>query len=429
MSENFNLLEEKWIPVKRQSGAEEWIRPAQIVEGQKDDPIVRFNAPRPDFNTGFLQFMVCLLQTCCAPTTPREWRKWFDQAPTVEELDRLFEPDKDAFNLLGDGPRFMQDLERKESWEVCSVSALLVDLPGSQGLKNNTDHFAHRVVDLGLSLPAVALAIFNLQQNSPSGGRGHRTSARGGAPLSVIPVFRGDIWLTSWACVSEKQLAPSTIRNRPFPWLYQCRNSRGGRKLVANECSIWEVLWACPRRIVLMPSATGVCSIFGNIPFPVVKNVYIEAYGNNYDSSDWKHPHSAYYTKDEIQLPYNPRSGQLGFRNWHHLTYGGKSVNPSRAVADALIRLARMGAEIQTLSFGFEMSNAKVLSWRYRELPFFCCEKETQNSIRAVSDLLVSWSEVAFKELTKVLQVSLSVSMIPKEYSDEFWRKLDPEFF
>ena len=105
-----NLIHDAWIPIRRKNGEETRIAPWEVTTRYSDDPIVALAAPRPDFNGALIQFLIGLLQTTCAPDSPRTWREWLRNPPSPEELHVKFEPVAYAFELDGDGPRFMQDL-------------------------------------------------------------------------------------------------------------------------------------------------------------------------------------------------------------------------------------------------------------------------------------------------------------------------------
>jgi CRISPR type I-E/ECOLI-associated protein CasA/Cse1 len=172
----YNLIAEKWIPVRRTSGTLSWIAPRQIAEA--DDPPLRIESPRADFDGALIQFLIGLVQTTAAPESKAQWRRGFDRAP--DDLREKFDSVAEAFNLDGDGPRFMQDLTLKPSDVNGSkpIRALLIDAPAEFFIKPD--------VVGALSYPAAAMALYTLQTNAPLGGVGHRTSLRGGGPLTKI---------------------------------------------------------------------------------------------------------------------------------------------------------------------------------------------------------------------------------------------------
>src|SRR2546421_12527743 len=108
-----NLIHDAWIPIRRKHGEETYIAPWEVTTRYSDDPTVALAAPRPDFNGALIQFLIGLLQTTCAPDSPRTWRERLRNPPTHEELHAKFEEIAYAFEMDGDGPRFMQDTKLK----------------------------------------------------------------------------------------------------------------------------------------------------------------------------------------------------------------------------------------------------------------------------------------------------------------------------
>jgi len=103
----FNLIQEPWIPVRRKSNKHIKIRPSQITEDYETDPIVVIDASRADFNGAITQFLIGLIQTTLSPQNSKEWRNRFDRPPKPSDLQVNVESVAHAFNLDGDGPRFM----------------------------------------------------------------------------------------------------------------------------------------------------------------------------------------------------------------------------------------------------------------------------------------------------------------------------------
>ncbi|MEA3296922.1 MAG: type I-E CRISPR-associated protein Cse1/CasA, partial [candidate division Zixibacteria bacterium] len=206
-----NLIYDRWIPIRRNSGKEERVAPWQITE--PDDPIVALAARRPDFNGALIQFLIGLLQTAVPPKNETVWENWLDSPPAPEILKECFAQYAHAFNLDGDGPRFMQDIEQIEGSEK-NINALLIDSPGQQALEQNKDHFVKQGTVQAICPSCAATALFTLQTNAPSGGVGHRTSLRGGGPLTTLVILdpKGSnlavtLWRNVWLNVlSDKAL-------------------------------------------------------------------------------------------------------------------------------------------------------------------------------------------------------------------------------
>ncbi|PYD47835.1 type I-E CRISPR-associated protein Cse1/CasA, partial [Novacetimonas pomaceti] len=156
-----NLIKDAWLPVRRKSGACNIIRPAQIVEDLKEDPITQFAWPRADFRIASFEFLIGLVATACPPTDRRAWRKEWRTPPSVEKLDEAFARITDAFWLDGPGPRFLQDYEDLQSRQE-SVERLLIDGPGESTIKRNADLFVHRGQVERLGRATAAMALFTL---------------------------------------------------------------------------------------------------------------------------------------------------------------------------------------------------------------------------------------------------------------------------
>ncbi|APY25083.1 CRISPR-associated protein CasA/Cse1, type TIGR02547-like protein [Leptospira borgpetersenii str. 4E] len=132
-----NLIKDVWIPVQRFSEKLEEISPFEITSRIENDsdPIMSLNAPRPDFNGALLQFLVGLLQAVFPPENETEWEDLFVNPPSPEVLKEAMEKVKSAFELFGDGPRFMQDTNLNEEDTVFDISALFIESPGENTIK------------------------------------------------------------------------------------------------------------------------------------------------------------------------------------------------------------------------------------------------------------------------------------------------------
>src|SRR5665648_694737 len=192
----FNLVNEKWIPVRRADGKREIIAPWQVTDDISSNPIVSLDANRPDFNGALIQLLIGLVQTTMAPKKEIDWGDRFAKPPVADELKVAFAKVSHAFNLDGDSPRFMQDFDLDEA-KSNHIDKLLVEIPGDETVKDNADHFIKRDSVKRMCLACSAMALFTLQTNAPAGGKGYRTSLRGGGPLTTI-VTGDTLWQTIW---------------------------------------------------------------------------------------------------------------------------------------------------------------------------------------------------------------------------------------
>ncbi|MCI5167558.1 MAG: type I-E CRISPR-associated protein Cse1/CasA [Candidatus Electrothrix sp. GM3_4] len=180
-----NLINDQWLSVYRRSGTRDRIAPWQLTEAIAQDPVEKFHALRPDFNGALVQFCIGLLQTAFAPEDDREWIKLYQNPPNPDVLHQAFQQYEHAFQLDGDGPRFMQDFDLPDG-EQKGIGALLLEEPGGNTLRLNTDHFVKRDKAQAMSPVMAATALLTLQINAPSGGVGHRVSIRGGGPMTTL---------------------------------------------------------------------------------------------------------------------------------------------------------------------------------------------------------------------------------------------------
>lgn len=225
-----NLINDPWIPIRRKSGAKVLIAPWQLTEA--DDPVVALDAPRPDFNGALLQFLIGLLQTTATPATEDRWVDWLEEPPAPDALKDCFAPYAYAFDLQREQGAFMQDFDALDSSSSNAIAQLLIENPGDNAIKGNKDFFVKRGQVEALCPSCTAVALFALQINAPSGGQGHRTSLRGGGPLSTLVVpdeqseLPADLWRQVWLNVLNNSdlgtLSGDRNRSAPedlFPWL------------------------------------------------------------------------------------------------------------------------------------------------------------------------------------------------------------------
>ena len=245
----YNLISEKWIPVRRKDGSTELITPSQVTDNIRDNPIVAVDAARPDFNGALLQFFIGLLQTCLAPSSVIEWKRMLRQPLTPEELAAKLDAVKEHFNLDGDWPRFMQDRGKDVNNEK-EIGDLLIDNPGDNAIKHNTDLFIKRSRIQQMCFACSASALFTLQLNAPSGGVGYRTSVRGGGPLAsiILGTTLGETIISNLLPASELSQvsgnAELTEPGKTFPWIDEVITSENGREITPEEvfCKINESL-------------------------------------------------------------------------------------------------------------------------------------------------------------------------------------------
>jgi CRISPR system Cascade subunit CasA len=447
-----NLLLDPWIALRRRSGAIETVAPWQINDRHAEDPFAGFASPRADFDGALAQFLIGLLQTTLPPARSREWRQRFNAPPSSEDLRQAFQPLAFAFELFGDGPRFLQDLtlENEEHGEE-AIERLLVEAPGENTLRQGKDHFVKAGRIDALCPACAAAALLTLQVNAPSGGQGHRTGLRGGGPLTTLVEHPGDLWATLWLNV----LTPSDIegetegKDRPedrFPWLAPTRTSeKGGRETTLADVHPMQMFWAMPRRIRLRPepeisSNDAACSLCAGAGQPLVRTFLNRNFGVNYAGS-WRHPLSPHRKKEDgLLLPVHGDPAGLSYRNWLGLvqSHPEDNIQPA-AVVEALRRdddrrEHAEAARCRLWACGYDMDNMKARSWLDGRIPLLFVRPEHRKAFELEVERLVLSAAESARAL--VFAAKQAVTDRPKELRGDpgdvgirFWEQTESAFY
>jgi CRISPR system Cascade subunit CasA len=291
---SLNLISDAWIPVLDKSGVRRTIAPWQIA----DDTLDRPDWPRADLNLACLELLIGMVFLADPPADTRDWRS--RRVPDPERLREKLARFAPAFNLVGDGPRFMQDFEPLEG-EPNPPDMLFIDSAGGQTIRNNADLMVKRERYFAIELPLAAMALFTLQAHAPSGGQGNRTSMRGGGPMVTLVEPGAGLWQLVWANVPDGGPAKELT---VLPWMRPTAISKDDHKVVPDNAHPTEALFGMPRRLRLVEESNR---IVGAIQRP---------YGANY--AGWEHPLSPHYRMKEGAelLPVHPKAGLFGYRHW-----------------------------------------------------------------------------------------------------------------
>lgn len=408
----FNLLDEAWIPVKRASGVMEFISPTQITSRFEEDPILEVASPRADLDGAGLQFLIALLQTTFAPRSDSEWYKLLFSPPPPQTLEQHFNVVREAFNLNGDGPNFMQPLEGIKGGNSCPITDLWVNSPGDNTRKKNSDFFIKRN-DAPMSHAAAALSLFAMQTNAYGGGPGYRTSIRGGGPLSTI-VLGETLWTTLWYNVLNASVMGGRATSASadiFPWCAKTRQSDPKQKGVdtnPTDVHALQVYWAMPWLIKLCETSelSEPCTLYPDSQPAHYSSFEKTNYGVNY-VGPWRHPLTPYrFLKKAGILEYISQKGtsrNFRYSNWPGLCHHNDEpadVDKGNRVAHTVARFINIRSTIKEsaplfhqpttpqgdfrlLLFGYEMDNAKTLQWNQAEMPIWTFEDATQRELLA----------------------------------------------
>lgn len=444
----FNLIHEKWIWVNRQDGKREKVASWEITDQLNSNPIISLAAPRPDFNGSLIQFLIGLVQTTISPKNEKEWRKGFLNPPTKDDLRERFSSVSNAFDLDGEDERFMQDYEHFEGKEN-RVDVLLMEMPGNQTIGNNADHFLKRDTVKQMCFSCCATALFNLQLNAPSGGQGHRTSLRGGGPLTSL-VLGNNLWQTIWLnVITEKNFEGlgDISRNKIsdiYPWMGPTRTSeKKGMETTPMDVNPKQMYWGMPRRVFIDFDnlKEGFCDVCGCKFDRLVSNYVSKNYGINYEGG-WCHvltPHTE--TKDTI-LPRHPQPGGITYRHWLGLVQNDpeNGQHPSLALENYIrkqLDLVKMDNVFQRppqlWTFGYDFDNMKVRCWYESIMPLFNVPENIRSTYEPVVSQLVKTAEIIGNNTRGCIKQALyGKSPVKGDISfidSRFWHDTEPEFY
>ncbi len=362
-----NLISDSWIPVIRRGGRDT-VRPDQIAEAD----VLRPDWPRPDLNLACLELLVGLTYLAHPPQGGDDRVS----PPDAAALRRSMQPLAPAFNLLGDGPRFLQDLEPLDG-KGNSPGMLFIDSAGNNAAKKNSDLMVRRGRYDALPLPLAAIALYTLQAFAPTGGAGNRTSMRGGGPMVTLvkPAAEG-LWPLVWANVPRGEpLRPEDLD--ALPWMRPTATSKpGGKKspITVPESDSPsrpdpEVFFGQPRRLRLVAQDD------------TVTQVIQQPWGTNYEG--WRHPLTPYYRSESATLPRHPKPGGFGYRNWRGVILQSETGLRPRNLLQYLRDID--GAHCSLIVAGWAMDNMKPLDFLWSEQPvFLLSEADEEHAAAAV---------------------------------------------
>lgn len=446
-----NLLADPWLPFEKAGGGVEFLSVAKILSSDVTDLAL----PRADFQGAAYQFLIGLLQTAYAPSNIDQWMENYENPPTEQQLSDALLPFLPCFEVEGTGPSFMQDLDNLGSESSTPVAGLLIDSPGASTIKNNTDHFVKDGRVEAVCPNCAAMALFTMQINAPSGGKGYRTGLRGGGPLTTLLLPSGEtstLWKKLWINVSDGELMEGAREAGPdpdiFPWMGATRTSKKGQATLPNQVHPLHVFWAMPRRFRLeFENHETQCDLCGQVSSKRVRHIRARNYGNNYDGP-WRHPLTP-YRRDPKQpqqppLPIKGQPGGIGYRHWESLVLEdaqGEGNLPALNVLDYPRKADECEAEGVELprvarlwSFGYDMDNMKPRGWVGTQLPFVALPNRHQERLQSWLRTMVSYAKEVCWQLRRSTKEAWfkrpSEAKGDLEYIDSrFWEQTEQPFY
>lgn len=447
----FSLIDCAWIPVRRRISGASFVRPSQIVEHLEDDPVVAIDWPRADFSIATLEWLIGLVAIADPPESARDWSRRWHVPPSADDLDKAFKPLAHAFILDGDGPRFMQDLEEVQA-KPNGVASLLIEAPGEQTQKRNTDLLVKRGRVAQLGRAAAAIALYTLQTYAPAGGAGNRTGLRGGGPLTTlaIPPTQGplSVWNVVWANTPiGKSVSPERLPH-VLPWLTRTRVSDKSQIISPAETDDRLAFWGMPRRVRLdfEDAEGGLCDLTGVGDQRLVRSWRQRPYGANYQNFEhFLTPHYRSKPNDRVWLPVHPQPGGIGYRHFLGLVFHSSDQMQKPAGAIDVFRDQRLSDCVEDgprswriFAAGYDMDNMKARNFVESEMPVMepADPDRTELSIDAVTNLILGAREAEALLRRAVRNALFSAGADLKADAGlfsslraRFWSETEPAFF
>jgi len=287
-TENYNLLEEEWIPVVECDGGYRRVGiKTAFIEAHRIRGIASTN---PMDRIAILRFLLALLYWFRGKTENGEGFASGRPFPSgwFSKLDAGY----DCFNLLGKGKRFYQ--YRKPGDSLTTANYLIHEVPTG----TNINHFKHSMDGRdGLCPACCAMGLVRLPVFATSGGRGKPPGINAKPPVYAIPVGEtlAETLRFSWRKIPDSDLGIPSWEN-PDSEL-----PSGGR------ISLLTGLTWLPRRVWLEePEGEEASCIYCGRWAPLVKKCVFAGIGSTKSKGYfWHDPHVVYDNSGKAIGPKN----------------------------------------------------------------------------------------------------------------------------
>jgi len=324
---NYNLLEEKWLPVLWKNGNTNRVG---IIEALTQAGRIRqIAASNPMDRVAILRFLLALLYWCQG--NPPD--KIPDDAFPPDWFEKLHDH-KNSFDLLGDGKRFYQDHTAKRTR---AITDLIQEIPAG----NNFWHFRHSTDKKNGLCPAccsmglLRLPLFSVSGLSGPGEPNLMAGINGVPPVYVVPWGKllFSTLLANWAtCTNIGE--PSWVK----PGISQIQD---------EDVPLLTGLTLLPRRVLLHdPVKEPAMCISCGQKTAVILTCEFQTAGKK-ENEKWNDPHVIYLdgkTRKTLRAP--------------DLTSAGK-FRMDRPWSDLLARIVETGKSTPLLVIGFATNKAK----------------------------------------------------------------------
>lgn len=294
---------------------------------------------------------------------------------------------------MGDGPRFMQDLERLEQFmpESNPVGMLFIDSGGEHTFKKNSDLSVKRSRYGPLDPGLAAIALFTAQIYAYADSAKHKSSLRDNGPLVTLVDPLAGLWSIIWGNVPYG--VPSDPEMPNLPWQRKTVTSgAGGRAVYPPAGAFASTRQHVAETVFSMPWRIRLTEIDGLIDGFVRKD-----FGTEYEG--WMHPLTPYRRltlTDPFKATKAPR-GAFFYRNWLgsvlRESSGPRNLRRCAEVVD-IWKSDRSRSKAELIVAGWAMDKAKAADFCFSRAPLISlpedCEDRLEGMIEAARLLSVA---------------------------------------
>lgn len=366
----FDLLVEPWIPVVTREGREEEVSLREVLRRAPELRAIRDPVPLVEF--GLYRLLVALLMDLHDLAGVVDLEALLAAGRFDEmKMERYFTRWADRFDLFHPVRPFLQTAGMADGDEK-PLAALLPIVPSGV----NSVHFHHHHQDSFRVSPAAAARLLTtMAPFMTAGGPGLSPSINGAPPWYVL-VHGNTLFETLClnCCVLPLPLATG---DAPPAW----RNDAPPSEARATGASLLEALTWRPRRLQLLPSEAGRCSLTGTQADCTVARMRFARGASG--GFAWTDPNVAYRIAAGGATPVRPREGHELWRDTgplallrqtDHGTGAGRVCFTRPVVVDQFVELTRRGVlsprpELRLTVYGLRTDlRMKVYEWQRESL-------------------------------------------------------------
>jgi len=354
---NYNLLDEKWIPVLYNDGRTDRVG---IKAAFKEAGHIRqIAASNPMDRFAILRFLIALLYWCKGNPSTDDFTDL--DKPFPESWFKKLEDQKSCFDLFAENKRFCQALTHsKPVPDRLTVNYLIQEVP----TKTNFNHFRHAIDKKdGLCPACCAIGLLRIPIFSTSGGKGKSPGINFKPPIYLI--------LLGHTLATSIRLSWLPVKSIGFPfWEKADFSLPEGEEIPLLTGMTW-----LPRQVWLdEPSEKeGKCILCGRQERLVEQTIFA-GLGSTKDKDEskvrmWIDPHVIYDTaKDGKQISLHSKNtiglADTGAGQWLDILFGQLYLDRihSPAVKEAIQKTTESGSQIKSWAIGFStIQNDKYL--------------------------------------------------------------------